>query len=184
MRAPRYPKVDDFWGRCDTCGFSIPARYLRLTRKHGWQCLPGNGRSRGCYDGNYDRDDIQYRYPAGEGARTVAAPVTNYRTEGLEGDPAYNTMYLYDQALGRGTVYLVTFGDPSITFAAAPGVATPNGGLAIASPADWTLFIRNGVLTHAKTKVPDTATNWLGTLLSVDSGGALDYTPFVPTVIA
>jgi hypothetical protein len=116
-RAPKYPLRWDTYSSCSTCGSWIPSRYVIQTRKHGFQCLPGNGITRGCWDGNFDRDDIYYVYPANEGTRETTSPLTNFATEGLDAnDLAYNQFLLRDQS--TGTVYLVTIGPDTVTLTA------------------------------------------------------------------
>lgn len=77
-----------------------------MTRKHSWQCLPGSGRTRGCYDGAYDRDDIYFVYPDDEGNRDTAAPLAD------QGKPygAFTVYVLRDSV--TGILYSIDFAEP------------------------------------------------------------------------
>jgi hypothetical protein len=143
---PRYPKVNDYWGKCGTCGFDVPVRFLTLTRKHGWQCLPGSPTTRGCFDGNYDRDDIQFAYPAGEGARETSAPLTQILTEGV-GPDYTNTFWMRD--LITGAIWQVTIDPIALTIVLVPStlqaaLGTILNGVSIASAQEFSLIIVNG----------------------------------------
>ena len=103
--SPKYPVYWNTWGTCGTCGFAIPSKYLVMTRKHGWQCLPGSGRTRGCFDGDFDRDDIYFIYPDNEGTRDTAAPLADQ-------NPGRSyTVYVFVDSV-TGTLYAV---DTTIT---------------------------------------------------------------------
>jgi hypothetical protein len=184
MRSPRYPRYDDAWGQCGTCGFDVPVRWLVLTRKHGWQCLPGSGRTRGCFDSNFDRDDIIYIPSSGEGARLSPAPLTNIAAEGTEGDPPPNSIYMTDQVTGQ--IYLVQFTDTGlVTTAVGASVgAPPVKCLGISNRQECGLSIRNGqFFLFCGGGITDCAVNSLGTLLNVtqppgaNGGGSVTVTP-------
>jgi hypothetical protein len=96
------------WGTCGTCGFAVPSAFLILTRKRGWQCLPGSGRTRGCYDGNYDRDDIYYVYPDNEGTRETAAPLADPNA----GSPIY--VFVFRDVV-TGFLYSADFNAATLT---------------------------------------------------------------------
>lgn len=189
--APRFPYVGDSWSTCGTCGFLVPSRFVRLTRKWGWQCLPGNGRTRGCWDGNYDRDDIAFAYPAGEGTRETAAPLTDTLTAGTV-DTNYYTYTLYDRG-ARALTYDVVFAEtiafgPSTSDNPAVGGITVNNG--------WVLYIQGGVVGPPRvdgflyfsadfdSTVRDTAA-WDGAGdIFIDTDGFLNYTPYVQQYVS
>lgn len=77
----KFPRFREAWGRCGTCGFSVPVSRLRYSAKYGWQCLASPGAV--CVDPRPDRDDrlAARRFPLGEGARRTQAP----RVDPLEG---------------------------------------------------------------------------------------------------
>lgn len=105
-QSPKYPVYWQTWGECSWCGFAIPSHYLVMTRKRGWQCLPGNGRTRGCFDGDYDRDDIYFVYPDDEGTRDTAAPLADQNR-----GASHNIYVLRDSV--TGILYAIDFGvDP------------------------------------------------------------------------
>lgn len=192
MSYPRYPKVNDYWGKCGTCGFDVPVRFLTLTRKHGWQCLPGSPTTRGCFDGNYDRDDIQFAYPAGEGARETSAPLTQILTEGV-GPDYTNTFWMRDQATGQ--IWQVTIDPIALTVVLVPStlqsaLGTILNGVSIASAQEFTLIIKNGapgiVNIPVETTSPPTAIISVippGGIVGPPGGGGTVIPPIPPQPI-
>lgn len=57
--------------------------HLVLTRRFGWQCLPGLW-GNGCYDGPIQRDEMHYIPRPGEGTRMTPAPTYDLATMGIE----------------------------------------------------------------------------------------------------
>jgi len=184
-RPPKFPLVWDTWSSCSTCGFWIPSRYVILTRKHGYQCLPGNGRTRGCFDGMYDRDDIYYVYPDNEGTRETITPPTNYQTEGVTSGDSYTIYTLFDRA-DRTLTYDVVFGtgtDGNISWGASTSGNPPVGGISLNN--GWTVYIQNGFMQFSEGIEIIGSVPWQGNGdLSVDASGFLNYTPYVPQTIA
>lgn len=81
--ARKFPKYNEEWGKCQTCGFDTPKSQLRWHPKWGWQCTGGEGAN--CYDGPVDRDMqlAKRKFRKGEGVRKSKTPITNTDTEGL-----------------------------------------------------------------------------------------------------
>lgn len=77
-----FPRYQEPWGQCGTCGFDVPVSRLRRHQKWGWQCTGAPGAN--CWDGAVDRDMqlAARRFPVGEGVRKTPAPLTNTTTEG------------------------------------------------------------------------------------------------------
>lgn len=177
---PRYPKFNDFWGRCSTCGFDLPVSYLTLTRKHSWQCLPGSGLTRGCFDGNYDRDDIQYNYPAGEGTRQTAAPLTNTLTEGINEGETFTIQTLYDQS-NHSTLWELLFTTPFIKFRPATLGLPAMGGVALNN--GWVLYMKGTMKITRNLQLKDVVPLNSALSLFVQANGVMLYTPYVQTML-
>jgi hypothetical protein len=166
------------WATCGTCGLDVPVTYITLTRKHGWQCLPGSGMSPGCFDGNYDRDDIQFMPPSGEGTRRSAAPTVDAASGGGPTDTP--TVWLRDRAV-PAAIYAVAFG-PNIDFNIDSVAAGGAGGIYI--PGGFAMWIEGGSFqwNDPGTSIPaDVAAAGLVAIPSLGSlvmqAGSLEYTP-------
>ena len=174
----------DTWSECSTCGFWVPSRFVVTTRKHGFQCLPGNGRTRGCFDGAYDRDDIYYVYPDNEGTRDTPTPLTNFNSEGVSAGDSYTIYTLYDRA-NKAITYDVTFSTGTgglISFVAATSGNPAVGGISLNN--GWTVYIQSGIMQFSKNIEVKDSVAWQGSGDLVVLGGFLQYTPFVPQTIA
>jgi hypothetical protein len=182
-RAPKSPLRWDTWSSCSTCGSWIPSRWVTLTRKHGYQCLPGNGITRGCFDGNWDRDDIYYVYPANEGTRDTTSPLTNFATQGVTAGDSYTIYTLYDRADPTLT-YDVTFStgdDGTISWQASTSGNPAVGGIGLNN--GWTVYIQEGFMQFSENIEIKGAVPWQGSGDLAVIGGFLQYTPYVQATV-
>lgn len=158
---------------------NVPATHITLHPKWGWQCLAGNGVTRGCYDGPLDRDDYHYAYPAGEGTRRSPAPLTNTTTEGIASTDGYNVFTLRDRV--TGTLYDLTFG----TTVAVTASERTAGYDALDIGRGWYIYVQDG-LWYFASYTPSTGNivpwNGAGALQVVN--GALQYTPYVQDTVS
>ena len=119
----------------------MPSRYLTLTRKHSWQCLPNPLRSGSCFDGNYDRDDIYFVYPADEGTRTTSSPLAD------QGTARQFNVYVFTDTV-TGDLYSVDFGAATLTatLISEVDVDTQNGPFDwLEGTNGWRIYIANGL---------------------------------------
>lgn len=108
------PRLGAEWGRCGTCGRGFPITHLVLSKRYGWQCLPGLW-TIGCYDGPVQRDEIRYIPRSGEGTRRSTSPEYDsfLSSSGIDVEQTARVQYWTDQVNGKQ--YKLAFGT-SITF--------------------------------------------------------------------
>lgn len=166
------PVIEEEWGRCQSCSGSYPVSQLRLNRRFGWQCLPGNWRgTSGCWAGNFFRDEVPPPYRPGEGTRRSAAPTVD-TTEGIETNDG-RRLHLEDWT--NGLTYRLTFTSGIAQAAITP---PPIGRRSVRLNGDWHLYMTGGVQTVSPVVLEGSTAlpmNLAGRLYV--SGGTLTYTP-------
>lgn len=138
----RLPNFGVEWGECTTCSRGFPVTHLVLTRRYGWQCLPGLW-GEGCYDGPVQRDELRYIPRPGEGVRKSIAPIYDLATMGFTpGDRVALEFRFTDHA--TGIVYDLSLAAPFPTFTTATDqAADAHGGWEMR--ADLRFWFENGL---------------------------------------
>lgn len=108
------PRFGEEGGTCSTCGRGFPISHLILSRRFGWQCLPGLW-GNGCYDGPVQRDELRYIPRPGEGTRRSGSPQYDLLTSDWEYESGARASYeLRFRDHSTGTVW--EFSPTDLTF--------------------------------------------------------------------